>query len=302
MGYAVGCGVPNKTQSRHLAYPVKLHQKTRPTLLELRPSCECCDVDLPADSPLVRICSFECTFCATCAERLLHGCCPNCGGELLPRPRRAIDKLGASPASTERVFNPKLQAALSSQSSRPAGARRPGTNPASPPVLRRILTDDLSLLEPLADLLIDAVHSGASIGFLAPLSRPTAEQYWRGVLSAVGELLLLWVAESDGRVVGSVQLMLCDKDNGCHRGEVQKLFVHRSARGYGIATRLMNEVEAEARRRQRKLLVLDTLLGSQAEEVYRHLNWTRAGEIPEYAASPAGELFPTVVYFKALAS
>jgi len=50
------------------------------------------------------------------------------------------------------------------------------------------------------------------------------------------------------------------------------------------------------------LLVLDTLLGSQAEDVYRHLNWTRAGEIPDYAASPAGELFPTVVYFKALVS
>ncbi len=111
---------------------------------------------------------------------------------------------------------------------------------------------------------------------------------------------MLWVAEIDGRVVGSVQLALCDKDNGRHRGEVQKLFVHRSARGHGIATLLMDEVEAEARRRQRRLLVLDTLLGSQAEDVYRHLNWTRAGEIPDYAASPAGELFPTVVYFKAL--
>jgi len=301
MGPAVGCGVPDKTQSRHSAYPIKLHQKARPTLLELRPSCECCDVDLPADSPLARICSFECTFCATCAERLLHGRCPNCGGELLPRPRRAIDKLGAHPASTRRVSNPKLRSKLSVADSQRTGAQRSGAI-APTPVLRRVSADERALLEPLADLLIDAVHSGASIGFLAPLSRSTAEQYWRGVLSAVGELLLLWVAEIDGRVVGSVQLALCDKDNGRHRGEVQKLFVHRSARGHGIATRLMNEVEAEARRRQRKLLVLDTLLGSQAEEVYRHLNWTRAGEIPEYAASPAGELFPTVVYFKALAS
>ncbi|MGL6222882.1 MAG: DUF1272 domain-containing protein, partial [Steroidobacteraceae bacterium] len=79
-------------------------------MLELRPSCECCDVDLPADSPLARICSCECTFCATCAERLLHGRCPNCGGELLSRPRRAIEKLAAHPTSTRRVFNPKLQA------------------------------------------------------------------------------------------------------------------------------------------------------------------------------------------------
>ena len=64
----------------------------------------------------------------------------------------------------------------------------------------------------------------------------------------------------------------------------------------------MREVEAEAKRRQGELLVLDTLRGSQAEQVYRHLSWTRAGEIPEYAASPAGALFPTVVYFKALTS
>lgn len=270
-------------------------------MLELRPSCECCDLDLPAESPLARICSFECTFCATCAERLLHGRCPNCGGELLPRPRRAIEKLAAHPVSTRRVFNPKLQAELAAGNARRTDGQR-STSTVTPPVLRRVSANDLSLLEPLADLLIDAVHSGASIGFLAPLSRPTAEQYWRGVLSAVGELLLLWVAEIDGRVVGSVQLALCDKDNGRHRGEVQKLLVHRSARGHGIATRLMNEVEAEARRRQRRLLVLDTLLGSQAEDVYRHLNWTRAGEIPEYAASPAGELFPTVVYFKALVS
>ena len=270
-------------------------------MLELRPGCECCDVDLPADSPLARVCSFECTFCATCTERLLHGRCPNCGGELLPRPRRAIEKLAAHPASIRRVFNPKLQAELAAGNTQRTGGQRSGTT-ATPPVLRRVLADDRSLLEPLADLLIDAVHSGASIGFLAPLSRTTAEHYWRGILSAVGELLLLWVAESEGRVVGSVQLALCDKDNGRHRGEVQKLLVHRSARGRGIATQLMHEVEAEARRRQRKLLVLDTLLASQAEDVYRHLNWSRAGEIPEYAASPAGELFPTVVYFKELAS
>ena len=93
---------------------------------------------------------------------------------------------------------------------------------------------------------------------------------------------------------------MCDKDNGRHRAEVQKLFVHRSARGHGIATLLMREVEAEARRRDRSLLVLDTLLGSQAEDVYRHLGWSRAGEVPQYATSPAGELFPTVIYFKTL--
>jgi hypothetical protein len=76
-------------------------------MLQLRPNCECCDRDLPPDSTDAMICSFECTFCSTCAERVLGGRCPNCDGELVTRPRRPIDKLARSPASTERVFNPK---------------------------------------------------------------------------------------------------------------------------------------------------------------------------------------------------
>lgn len=75
-------------------------------MLQLRPSCECCDRDLPPDSADVRICSFECTFCAGCAGRMGH-CCPNCGGELVARPRRPAAKLASSPASTARVFKPQ---------------------------------------------------------------------------------------------------------------------------------------------------------------------------------------------------
>ena len=76
-------------------------------MLELRPGCECCDTDLPPDSMDARICSFECTFCADCAERVLHGVCPNCGGELVTRPRRPAEKLAKHPASTVRVFKPE---------------------------------------------------------------------------------------------------------------------------------------------------------------------------------------------------
>lgn len=76
-------------------------------MLQLRPSCECCDRDLAPRSAEARICSFECTFCATCADTVLDGVCPNCGGELLARPRRPADKLARFPASTERVFKPK---------------------------------------------------------------------------------------------------------------------------------------------------------------------------------------------------
>ncbi|MBG6076282.1 DUF1272 domain-containing protein [Polaromonas sp. CG_9.11] len=73
-------------------------------MLQLRPNCECCNRDLPAASPDARMCSFECTFCSDCASTRLAGMCPNCGGELVARPRRPADKLARHPASTERVF------------------------------------------------------------------------------------------------------------------------------------------------------------------------------------------------------
>ena len=56
--------------------------------LELRPNCECCDKDLPPHATEARICSFECTFCASCVDSVLHDVCPNCGGGFVPRPIR----------------------------------------------------------------------------------------------------------------------------------------------------------------------------------------------------------------------
>ena len=74
-------------------------------MLVLRPSCECCDKDLPPDAVDARICSFECTFCAECAEGVLKGLCPNCGGELVRRPIRPAAKLAQFPASAKRIVN-----------------------------------------------------------------------------------------------------------------------------------------------------------------------------------------------------
>ncbi len=75
-------------------------------MLALRPNCECCDADLPPHSIAARICSFECTFCASCAEGVLGGRCPNCGGELLRRPVRPADRLARFPAATARTLKP----------------------------------------------------------------------------------------------------------------------------------------------------------------------------------------------------
>lgn len=75
-------------------------------MLELRPNCECCGRDLPPDSTDARICTYECTFCSDCVENVLHGSCPNCGGEMLQRPRRPAAMLAKDPASTQRVLKP----------------------------------------------------------------------------------------------------------------------------------------------------------------------------------------------------
>jgi uncharacterized protein len=76
-------------------------------MLELRPNCECCDKDLPPSSTGAMICTFECTFCRDCVENRLGGRCPNCGGNLSPRPIRPASKLSAFPASTVRILKPQ---------------------------------------------------------------------------------------------------------------------------------------------------------------------------------------------------
>ena len=73
-------------------------------MLKLKPNCECCDRDLPPESIEACICSFECTFCADCADQILKGICPNCSGELVKRPVRPAAKLTKYPPSTERVL------------------------------------------------------------------------------------------------------------------------------------------------------------------------------------------------------
>jgi hypothetical protein len=73
-------------------------------MLSMRPNCECCDRDLGPETSEAFICSFECTFCENCASASLRGVCPNCGGELVRRPRRPAAMLAKHPASSERVF------------------------------------------------------------------------------------------------------------------------------------------------------------------------------------------------------
>ena len=77
-------------------------------MLALRPGCECCNADLPPDSLAARICTFECTWCAACAQIFPEQRCPNCGGNLERRPIRPAHLLAANPASTTRVRSDPL--------------------------------------------------------------------------------------------------------------------------------------------------------------------------------------------------
>jgi acetyltransferase len=157
------------------------------------------------------------------------------------------------------------------------------------------------LLPELVDLLADVVDNGASVGFLAPLASGDGRDYWNGVAQAIADgSRVMLVAMRGGDLAGTVQLDLCQKANGGHRAEVQKLMVAGSARRAGVASLLMRAAEAQAQERKRGLLFLDTEAGSGAEGLYQSLGYTRVGELPDFACNPGGQWRPTAIYFKTL--
>jgi acetyltransferase len=158
-------------------------------------------------------------------------------------------------------------------------------------------------LPQLTDLLIDSVNNGASVGFLAPLSRAEAEAYWQAVVLDLENqqrvlLIALANATTAPAVVGSAQLILENRANGLHRAEVSRVLTHSSARRQGIGRALMLQLEVQARLRQRSLLLLDTIVESPGAVLYESLDYCLAGVIPSYALSSTGVLEPTALYYK----
>ena len=151
----------------------------------------------------------------------------------------------------------------------------------------------------LADVLADCVAGGASLGFMVPYGSADALPFWGGVAASVGEgATLLFAAEREGRIVGTVQVGIRQMPNQPHRADVKKLLVMESERGRGLARALMTAAEAEAARHGKTLLVLDTATGSPAEAVYERLGWQRAGVIPDYALYPDGRFCATTLFYK----
>jgi acetyltransferase len=168
--------------------------------------------------------------------------------------------------------------------------------------IQRLSPDSAKELIPnLADLLQDAVLSGASIGFLLPFTHEDAIKYWEEVITALeGPNRILLVAHEDQAVFGSVQLEMASRPNGSHRAEIVKLMVHTAYRGRGIGQTLMEAIQEEADRLGRTTLILDTREGDPSERLYSKLGFTRAGIIPEYARSTNGTLHPTAIMYKLL--
>ncbi len=149
----------------------------------------------------------------------------------------------------------------------------------------------------LADVLLDCVQDGASVGFLSSLTHHDSVVWWRDQLTDPDAMT--WVARDDARrIVGTVRLVLATKPNARHRADVCKLLVHRAARGLGVAGRLMTVAEDAARSLGRTLLVLDTHSGSPAESLYLRRGWARVGTIDAYAATPDGVLVATTILTK----
>ncbi len=170
-------------------------------------------------------------------------------------------------------------------------------------IVRRVGAEEATArVEALAEVLIDCVEGGASVGFMLPLPREKAVAFWRGVANGVarGERVLLVAEDGEGHLVGTVQLVLSMPDNQQHRADVAKMLVHRKARRRGVAQRLMAAVEDAAREEGRTVLVLDTVTGSDAERLYARAGWQRVGVVPKYALMPTGEFCATTFFFKHL--
>lgn len=167
--------------------------------------------------------------------------------------------------------------------------------------IRRLDTVDDAQVQALADLLVDCVANGASVGFMHPLEKATAIAFWRRVADGVasGERALL-IAEDETGVVGTVHLILALPENQPHRADLTKMLVHPRARRRGLGAALMEAAEELARDCGRTLLVLDTVTGSDAERLYARLGWVRVGEIPEFALLSHGGLWGTTVFYKKL--
>jgi GNAT superfamily N-acetyltransferase len=193
-----------------------------------------------------------------------------------------FERIGGKPADFDRVLPVML---------RVVGPRGP--------VMERL--DDVapSHIDELVALHLDAIAGGASVGFLADPDPISVRDEWASTASSVaeGKTVLLATRDRDGVIVGSVQLVLEQRENGRFRGDVRRVLVHRRARRRGLGGALLQACERAAVARGRTLLLLDTRSGSDGDRLYQRQGWRHYGTIPGYALGPDGRPDEVVFYY-----
>jgi GNAT superfamily N-acetyltransferase len=169
------------------------------------------------------------------------------------------------------------------------------------PPMRRLHDVSPDEVEGLVDVLMDCVEGGASVGFMLPLSRTRAHDFWSEVADAVGRGdRALLVAEDAEGICGTVQLILAQPDNQPHRADLSKMLVHRRARRRGLGEALMRAAEQMAADCGKTLLVLDAVTDGDAYRLYTRLGWQKVGDVPNFALWPEGGYCSTTYFFRAL--
>ena len=168
-------------------------------------------------------------------------------------------------------------------------------------IIRELTISEYDAAVPrLAEILVDAVDSGAGVTFLWPLERNVAENFWRKTSEGVRDgSTIQFVAEDSGVIAGTVLLLKAGQANQPHRCDVAKLLVHRDFRRKGLGTLLMQALEARARALGLTLITFDTVAHGGPEQFYRELGFTCAGYIPDYAYGREG-IHDTALFYKKL--
>lgn len=174
---------------------------------------------------------------------------------------------------------------------------------SKPVTIRELSALELvALLPDLVELFVETVNAGSPLGFLVPISRQVARDYWISLIPELeGGSRLILIAFRAGVVVGSGQLSLSQRSNSPHRAELEKVFVERASRGQGVGRSLMHALHCVAQQNGRTLICLSTRRGEPAEDFYKALGYREAGVIPGWTMGPEGERFDHVTLYQELA-
>ena len=164
------------------------------------------------------------------------------------------------------------------------------------------LSSQPDVIGALADILIEVVAGGGSVGFMHPVAKQEANGFWQASLEAAARRSRVVLGAHDhGQLIGTVTLLLDCPENQPHRAEIAKLMTRVSYRGQGVARALLLEAERVAVQEGRSMLTLDTAAEGGAAGLYEGMGYQKAGIIPDFALKPHGGLTATIIYWKRIA-